>query len=426
MTGNPSDNDQTRALVLAAEREAQMVSAFARLLITCAAITLFLIAGGLSLPVAPVVLTYLGSYAVVSIISAIFSMERFFDPKMSLFFTAIDGCSLALLIGFALTVSGSPMSLHSAVPGFVFFFSILILATMRYTVLPVIIAFVSFAGTWFVFSSVYGIDTTPQENPGFFFGSVQNAARWGFVGIATLLALLAVSRRRRTLETAITAANRSANLSRYLPDRIADVVAEQGIDALKSGRQQHAVVLFADIRGFTGISEQLPPKELGQMLSAFRAIVTKEVAAHSGFVEKFIGDAVMAVFGVPSDNGQAEKDGLACCLRILKKIEDWNHERQRLSQPPVKITIGAHCGEVFAGAIGTPDRMEFTVLGDTVNVAARLQETAKSTQSGLVVSGELLRRASGEEQAPPAWSALDQTDIRGRVAQITSFAYDPG
>ncbi len=403
-----------------------MVSAFARLVIIAAASGIFLMAGGTSLPVAPVVLTYLGSYAIVSAVSAVFSLKRFFHPWSGLVFTAIDGMSLALLIGFALKVTGSPLSLHAAVPGFVFVFCILILATMRYTVGPVLIVFVSFCVTWWLFS-IFAAGVGPDASvtqagldPGFFFGPVQNAARWGFLGIATLLSLLAVVRRRKTLEAAISASKRTANLSRYLPDRIATIVADQGIEALTSARQQNATVMFIDIRGFTGLSERMSPDDLSVYLRDFRALVSAEVDAHGGFIEKFIGDAVMAVFGVPDQTEQAEADGLRCAIAVRHKIGVRN-----AAQPGqhTDVTIGVHCGEVFAGAVGTEDRLEFTVLGDTVNIAARLQEQAKDTQSGLVVSQILLERSGALDAGAGRWTSMKNSTLRGRVGAIALYQY---
>lgn len=426
MAAGSSHENQTQHLILAAEREAQMVSAFARLLIITIAGAVFLLSGGINLPVAPVVLTYMGSYAVVSVASAVFSLKRLFNPKLSLLFTAIDGIALALLIGFALRVTGSPLALHGAVPGFVFFFSILILATMRYTVGPVLVAFFSFAGTWLVFSNLTGGSTLPPETgpgPWFFFGTVQNAARWGFVAIATLLCLLAVYRRRKTLEAAIASANKSANLSRYLPDRVADLVADQGIDALSTGHQQQAAVLFIDIRGFTGISENLPPAEVSTLLSGFRSIVSDEVEAEDGIVDKFIGDAVMAVFGVPEGAPDNEKRAVRCALSVLARIEDWNGKRHGAGLSGIRVTIGVHCGEVFAGAVGTENRMEFTVLGDTVNIAARLQEAAKTVDSGLVVSKTLLDRTGLAVGDQADWMPMAETTIRGRKDSISLFRY---
>ncbi len=417
-------------LVLAAEREAQMVSAFARLIIISIAFVIFVAAGGIELPVAPVVLTYLLSYAVVSMASAVFALKRFFIPWVSLVFTAIDGISLALLIGFALRITGSPLAFHGAIPGFVFIFSILILATMRYTVGPTLVAFISFAGTWAVFSLVIetGIESgafkaATATDPNFFFGTVQNVARWGFLAIATSLSLLAVVRRRKTLEAAIVAANKTANLSRYLPDRVASVVADQGIDALASGQQQNATVLFVDIRGFTGLSEQLTPAELGAFLSEFRSIVSREVDAHRGIVDKFIGDAVMCVFGVPDRQSGSERSGLLCAIAIRERIATLNTERRVRGQPDIEVTIGVHCGDVFAGAVGTPDRMEFTVLGDTVNIAARLQEAAKKTDAGLVVSQRLLDRAGQPSVDPKAWTPMSTGSIRGRKGTVALSEY---
>jgi adenylate cyclase len=424
MATNSSAKSSMRRLILAAEREAQMVSAFARLAVTTIAMTIFVLAGGIQLPVAPVVLTYLISYALVSVVSAIFSLKRFFNPWMSLLFTTIDGISLALLIGFALRITGSPMSLHGAVPGFVFIFSILILSSMRYTIGPTLVAFLSFAATWILFSNISGDGGLPiGSNPGFFFGTVQNAARWGFLAIATILCLLAVTRRRKTLEGAILAANKSANLSRYLPDQIADVVAEQGIDALSSGKQQNATVMFVDIRGFTGISEQLAPTELSALLSEFRSIITTEVDMQSGIIDKFIGDAVMAIFGVPEGQSNSELNGIKCALSILDKMKSFNDHRRQAAQPEIHVTVGVHCGEVFAGAVGTENRMEFTVLGDTVNIAARLQEAAKATKSGLVVSQNLLETSGYFSADSQKWRALNESSIRGRVGRVSLFEF---
>ncbi len=430
MVGRSSAKNNMQKFILAAEREAQMVSAFARLIIITMAISIFLLAGGINLPVAPVVLTYLISYAVVSIISAFFSLERFFSPWMSLLFTAIDGISLALLIGFALLITGSPMSLHGAVPGFVFIFSILILASMRYTVGPTLVGFLSFALSWYIFTLFAGdgflnnaFPSGSGSTPNFFFGTVQNAARWGFLVIATILCLLAVVRRRKTLEAAIGAANKTANLSRYLPDRIASVVAEQGIDALSLGRQQNATILFVDIRGFTGISEQLKPEELSALLSEFRSKVSTEVEAHFGIIDKFIGDAVMAIFGVPDAQPNDEKNGIECAVSILEKMKIWNERRREALQTEIHVTIGVHSGNVFAGAVGTEDRMEFTVLGDTVNIAARLQEVAKKSETGLVVSQDLLDKSGQYSDDTQTWEALNETSIRGRTGKISLYQY---
>ena len=430
MISRSSPDQKMQKLILAAEREAQMVSAIARLAIITIAITIFLLTGGINLPVAPVVLTYLVSYALVSIASAIFSKQRFFNPLLSLVFTAIDGVSLALLIGFALRVTGSPLSLHGAVPGFAFIFSILILATMRYTIGPTLVAFFSFTATWFLFALIVGdggwqgaTASDPGSGPYFFFGTVQNSARWGFLVIATILCLLAVIRRRKTLEAAIVATHKTANLSRYLPDRISDVVAEQGIDALAMGRQQNATVLFADIRGFTGISEKLRPEELSALLSEFRSVVSTEVEAHFGIIDKFIGDAVMAVFGVPDEQPDSEGNGIRCAISILDKMNVWNERRKEALQPAIHVTIGAHCGEVFAGAIGTEDRMEFTVLGDTVNIAARLQEAAKDTATGLVVSQNLLDGSGQFSVDRQTWKALKESTIRGRMGKVSLCEY---
>ena len=238
MATNSSTESYMRPLILAAEREAQMVSAFARLAVIAIAMTIFMLAGGVHLPVAPVVLTYLISYALVSILSAIFSLKRFFNPWMSLLFTAIDGISLALLIGFALRVTDSPMSLHGAVPGFVFIFSILILSTMRYTIGPTLVVFTSFAATWILFSNTVGDRALPiGSNPDFLFWHGTERGEMGIFGRCNHSVPLGCHQTPKDARRCYSCCEqRVRNLSRYLPDRIADLVAEQGIDALSSGQ----------------------------------------------------------------------------------------------------------------------------------------------------------------------------------------------
>jgi adenylate cyclase len=421
--------DQTQPLILAAEREAQMVSALARLIVVISVIAIFLLFGGTKLPVAPVVLTYLGSYAVISVLSGLFSLKRFFRPWMGILFTAIDGISLAVFVGLVLKITGTPANYFGAVPGFVFIFSVLMLATMRYTVAPIATAVISFSITSLLISisaenGLFAADTAMLGEPdvSFFFGEVQNAARWWFVVTAAVLGFLAVLRRRKMLEAAISLGQKTANLSRYLPDRVAQLVADQGIEALSRGRRQQAAVLFVDIQGFTGISEHTSPEELSALLSEFRSLISAEVEANSGIIDKFIGDAVMAVFGVPGTSPSDAENGLRCALGILSTLDKWNDERQKIGHAPIAVTIGVHFGEVFAGAVGTADRMEFTVLGDTVNIAARLQEVAKQSERGLVVSLAVLD-AAGTATGGTGWREMADTSIRGRHGEVPHFSH---
>lgn len=423
--------DYTRELIIAAEREAQMVSAIARLLLVASAIAIFLLSGGMELPVALLVLPYLGFYGFVSIVSGIFATRRFFRVWMGTVFTAIDGISLAVLIAFVLQRTGSPPSYFGAVPGFIFIFSVMILATMRYTIGPIVVSFLSFFLTLSVvlplveqgyFSAI--VPASPAaSSPNFFFGSVQSAARWGYVAIAAMLGLFVVLRRRRMLETAIILGQKEANLSRYLPSRVSQLVAEQGIDALSRGQRQQAAVLFVDIRGFTGMSETKTPEELTILLSEFRSVVSRAIEANNGIVDKFIGDAVMAVFGVPETSPDDAENALKGAQEVMESIDVWNESRSEPGNTPINVAMGVHFGEVFAGAVGTTERLEYTVLGDTVNVAARLQERAKETKSGLVVSEALLKSTGKLDAEPDSWRAMDSATIRGRHSDIPHFSH---
>jgi len=420
--------NQTKPLILAAEREAQMVSAFARFLVAISAIVIFLSFGGLKLPIALFVLSFLLTYAFVSALSAVLSLPRFFRSWWGILFTAIDGVALALLIGFVLKGTGMSPDYAGAVPGFVFIFPIMMLATMRYTVGPILVAFGSFALTSvIVFKLAEGGILAPDPTTvgktdlSFFFGDVQNATRWWLVVTVAVLGILAVLRRRKTLETAISLGQKTANLSRYLPEPVANLVAEQGVGALTRGRRQNVTVLFVDIRGFTAYSETTTPEMLGELLSEFRSRLSDEVERHSGIVDKFIGDAIMAVFGVPKATPDDAKSGLACANAIIEAIAKWNDERQSNDEFPIEVSMGLHFGDAFAGAVGTEARMEFTVLGDTVNVAARLQEVSKNANQQLVVSEVLLIEAGISPAEDRGWHAMAEASIRGRHGAVPHY-----
>jgi adenylate cyclase len=193
-----------------------------------------------------------------------------------------------------------------------------------------------------------------------------------------------------------------------------------------SGELRTASILFCDLRGFTALAETTPPAEVVASLNELFTVMTVWVRECGGFVDKFIGDAMLVVFGLfdgPADRSTRPRDeggaaaALHCALGMHDRLAGLNALRARRGQPPLAISIGIHCGDVLAGTIGAADRHEYTVIGDAVNVAARLQQLCKDDSLCLVVSEAAYERA----RAAGATATLDRREpvtLRGRREPI--------
>ena len=186
------------------------------------------------------------------------------------------------------------------------------------------------------------------------------------------------------------------NLTRYLPRELAPILSEEGFAGLRAGRRIPAVLLFVDIRDSSALAESMSPDRLAIFVSAFRRRVMRAAARHGGVVDKFLGDGALILFGVPAENPTDAARALACGRMLCALVERWNEKRA--FDPPVRIGIGIHRGEVFCGVVGDEDRLEFTVLGEAVNITARIEgadEDAQRAVPGLPRGGRGGRRGGG-------------------------------
>jgi adenylate cyclase len=190
------------------------------------------------------------------------------------------------------------------------------------------------------------------------------------------------------------------------------------------GELRRATVLFSDLRGFTAIAEEMSPADVVATLNEYFSTMAEWVRACGGFVDKFIGDAMLVVFGLfdPSGGGGARPppDAVRCALGMQERLATLNHARQAAGRWPLAIGVGVDSGEVLAGTIGAEDRLEFTVIGDTVNIAARLQEVGKTRGEPLLVSEHTYRlaRTAGVQAS---LSAIDTVPIRGRREMVRVY-----
>ena len=176
-------------------------------------------------------------------------------------------------------------------------------------------------------------------------------------------------------------------LSRYLSPDVVKEVLRNPINTQLMGRRVNVTVLFSDIRGFTSLSEKLDPEEVVELLNMYLTAMTEIIFRYGGTVDKFEGDAILAFFGAPKpyeDQGErAVRTAIEMRDRLSELQEVWKEKTDVL----LRIGVGIHSGEVMVGNIGSRHRMDYTVIGDTVNLAARLQDLTKTLDAAILISG---------------------------------------
>ncbi len=246
-----------------------------------------------------------------------------------------------------------------------------------------------------------------------------------FLALVTLLSTVTVWRSRRLIRNRMIAETQKTALSRYFsPNMVKELVSQPS--GLGETREQEVAVLYADMADFTRISENLAPGDLIEFLREFHKRLANVVFRHDGTVDKYIGDAIMVHFGTPLPRSDDPVRALACALHMLDEIRSWSRERVALGKAPISIRIGLHFGKVVIGNIGDDRRLEFAVLGDTVNVASRLEHHTREIGSPLIVSDDLMEavKASGADphDLAPHLKYAGRCTLRGRQRSTTVWS----
>ncbi|MGV3548793.1 adenylate/guanylate cyclase domain-containing protein [Rhizobium sp.] len=205
-----------------------------------------------------------------------------------------------------------------------------------------------------------------------------------FVIVAIILALKSRRASRLLMLQAEIAAER-ANLSRYLPPSMVDELAHRS-EPMGGVRSQEVAVLFADIVGFTRYAESHTPEDVIALLRSFHAGLEEVVFAHGGTLDKYMGDGLMASFGTPNPSPHDAANAIAAAFEMQARIAALNAERASRGQETIRLSVGVHYGPVILGDIGNTRRMEFAMLGDTVNVASRLEAATRALDCRVIVS----------------------------------------
>jgi adenylate cyclase len=206
-----------------------------------------------------------------------------------------------------------------------------------------------------------------------------------------------------------------ANYSRFLPEYVVKQMLENPNSFKLGGVTQTITVLFADIRGFTRISEHAAPEKIVQLLNRYFSAMTDIIFAHGGTLDKYLGDGLMALFGAPTVTPKDAANAIAAAVAMQRRMLSINDELREEGFPEIGIGIGLHTGEVTVGYIGSERRSEYTAIGDAVNTASRLESNAKGGE--ILVSEATATAAHSRHQLTPR----DPISVKNREQPVPLF-----
>ncbi len=434
------------------EKQGDIISALFRLLI---AVSIALSVFGLEAestarsPLAIVSIIYGG----ISLIGLLLAAVKVRHPILPYVFVAADTVTVALALTVIGTMQHMDMGQTLSLPLFSLAFVILIHAALRYR--PPLVLFGAILFVSLVFLLPERVESWRTQEWG---GWSKSDGAWpdqsnGMMGdwsthmaspmagtsvpgtsidsyfplillvLGSAILFVVVRRTKRLVLFAIRTEGRLTQLARFFSPEVAANLMRQEDDALPTGRRQHVAILFIDLRGFTRLSETMAPEPLTEMLGSFRSVVTQVVFDQGGTIDKFIGDAVLAVFGSPVSRGDDAKRAVEASFAISAAVREWFEERRRAGRSAALVGIGANYGEVFAGVIESGRVLEHTVLGDAVNVAERLERLTRTLDTNVVLSDSLVAASGIDPEEHSLRRAADVT-IPGHEALITVYFSD--
>lgn len=204
--------------------------------------------------------------------------------------------------------------------------------------------------------------------------------------------------------------------NRYVSQHVADEILKEPEMIRLGGDRRDVTVFFADVRGFTSLSRKMPPEDTVEYLNSYFTLITEIIFRFEGTVDKFIGDAVMTVFGSPIQSDRHLEQGIKAAVAIKKAVEKVNSLRQGCALVPFKIGIGLDSGEVIIGNMGSQVRMEYTAVGEAVNMAARLTDHARG--GDIIVSGLVYDKIKNHVVA----ESMPGVSIKGFESPLTLYA----
>ncbi len=233
----------------------------------------------------------------------------------------------------------------------------------------------------------------------------------------TILPLISVEKKKLgtmiMLEDISSEKRMKSTMSRYMNPEIAEQLMAGGEDLL-GGCNATASVLFSDIRGFTTLTEELGPQGTVHLLNEYFTLMVDCISKEGGMLDKFIGDAIMAAFGIPIGHDDDEDRSVRSAIAMLVSLREFNAARASDGKPPVDMGIGINTDSVVSGNIGSPKRMDYTVIGDGVNLAARLESACKQYSAHILLSEYTVKKLHGTYRLRD----IDHVVVKGKTEPV--------
>jgi adenylate cyclase len=204
-----------------------------------------------------------------------------------------------------------------------------------------------------------------------------------------------------------------STMSRYMDPGIADQLLEEGADVM-GGLDTTATLLFSDVRSFTTITETLGAQGTVKLLNEYFEIMVNCITEQGGMLDKFIGDAIMAAFGLPISHEDDEDRGVKAGINMIVRLWEWNEQREKDGKPPVEMGLGLNTDKVLAGNIGSKKRMDYTMIGDGVNLAARLESACKQYNARILISDNTYKKLKGTYRV----RYIDDVVVKGKTEPV--------
>jgi adenylate cyclase len=214
-------------------------------------------------------------------------------------------------------------------------------------------------------------------------------------------------------------------LCRFFPSQVREKILGSQGNLRLGGERKQVTILFADLQGFTSMSEEIDHEKVVNILNSYFSLMTPIIFQHNGTLDKLMGDGMLALFGAPMSHGDDPYRAVQTAVEMLKALERFNRSNESRGWPELRLTVGINAGEVVAGYIGSEEHMNYTVIGDAVNVAQRIQSVAESNQ--ILISGTVRDLILDRLQEIEGAKGLHQLPIRklkGREKEIDIYEVD--
>ena len=340
--------------------------------------------------------------------------KRFRAPEFPRYGNALIETSLPTIVLILLAKAlGPEIALNSPVPMIYFLF--ISLSTLRLTaalsVFTGLVAAVEFASLGFYYLGA-------QPGPETFFTSAKPIVMKSLVMVVAGIVCGFVGAQIRQRITALLASLSERNrvvgmFGQYVSPAVVDQLLHQPVD--REGEVRYVTIMFLDIRDFTAFAERRTPEEVVAYLNTLFGTMITLVNAHHGIINKFLGDGFMACFGAPLSDGHDVQNAVRAAMDIAAAIERMNAEQKI---PPTRIGIGLHAGTAVTGSVGSDERKEYTIIGDTVNLASRVEQLTKQYRAVLLVTDAVWQVVKGDFPGRP----LDPVTVKGREEPVAIYA----